>query len=93
MAYYRNGVFEDGAWHYLIHACMNEFLATFPQFDANNSTLKKHIRDLVNRFTQTGTVHEGKSSERPGVFEDIFQNDGRKSKNFYACVRSLLIIP
>ena len=57
-----------------VFSCKSEFLAKFPKFLGNDSSLQKHTGDMVNHFAKTGTIHKSKYSERPSVSEDIVEN-------------------
>ncbi|KAJ3662408.1 hypothetical protein Zmor_006758 [Zophobas morio] len=71
MSYYRNGTFVDGAWLYSVAACKQEYLANYPDLEIQETSLKAHIRDVINRFVRTSNVNKGKSSGRPAVSEEV----------------------
>lgn len=74
MSYYRNGTLINGEWIYSVEACKNEYLAKYPDVQILESSLKAHIRDVMNRFMQTGNVSKGKSPGRPQVSQEVVED-------------------
>ncbi|KAJ3649791.1 hypothetical protein Zmor_021512 [Zophobas morio] len=71
MSYYRNGVLNEyGDWVYSVDACKDEYLVKYPVVIEEES-LKTHIRRIVARFNDTGSVCKGKPTGRPEVSEDV----------------------
>jgi hypothetical protein len=73
MSYYHNGTLIDGECTYSIVACKNGHLAKLPDPQIKESPLLKHIRGVINRFVQTGTVNKGKSTGRPQVSNEVME--------------------
>jgi hypothetical protein len=74
MSYFRNGTFINGGWSYSVVACKDEYLAKYPNVQIQESSLKAHIRTVINRFIQTGNVNEKKSTGRPQISEEIVED-------------------
>lgn len=73
-AFYRNAVLNEGEWIYSVEACKNEYLAKFPALDIEEQSLMTHIRRIVARFEETGSVLKGKSSGRPQVGQEVVED-------------------
>mgnify|MGYP005987091825 CR=1 len=69
--YYRNGTFVNEDFVYSVTACKHEFLAKYSDLKIQETSLKAHIRDLINIFVRTGSVNKWKSPGRPSVFEEV----------------------
>ncbi|RZC43029.1 hypothetical protein BDFB_003367 [Asbolus verrucosus] len=74
--YFRNAQKqEDGQWSYSMIQCVRDFEKEFPEAESSYDTLSQHIRRLVKRFRETGTISKGKSSGRKTVLtEDMIED-------------------
>ncbi|KAJ3651960.1 hypothetical protein Zmor_017964 [Zophobas morio] len=74
MSYYRNRVLdEDGDWVYYVDACKDEYLMKYAVVIEEES-LTTHIRRIVARFSDTGSVSKGKPTGRSQVSEDVVED-------------------
>jgi hypothetical protein len=80
-SYYRNGAVINEEWKYSVVLCKNEFLANFSQFNGQESALVAHSRDVINRFNVTGSANKGKSTGRPQIAQDVFDDLERVQEN------------
>ncbi|KAJ3650010.1 hypothetical protein Zmor_021723 [Zophobas morio] len=74
MFFYRNGMLnEDDDRVYSVDACKDEYLVKYPILIEEES-LKTHIRRIVARFNDTGSVSKRKPTRRPQVSEDVVED-------------------
>ena len=81
MSYYRNETFVNEEFVYSVTACKQEYLAQYRDLIVQETSLKAHIRDVINRFVRTGSVHKGKSPGRPSISEEVVDNLKRLEQN------------
>ena len=79
--YYRSRTFVNGEFVYFVTVCEQKYLAKYPDFQIQETSLKAHIRNVINRFVRTGSVNEGKSPGRPSVAEEVVNNLRRLEQN------------
>ena len=65
--------FVNEECRYSVTACKQEYLAKYRDLVIQETSLKAHIKDLINRFVRTGTgsVKKKKSRGRPSVAEEV----------------------
>ena len=72
MSCYRNETLVNEGWVSSSTACKEEYLVKYRDFFIIQETsLDAHIRDVINRFIQTGSVDKGKSPGRFSVSEEV----------------------
>lgn len=78
-AYFRSGQRDENGWNYSIHSCFLQFQEEFPNHEAADYTnFAQHVRRLVARFRNTGSVCKGKSPERKSVLTEEKLEDVRE---------------
>ena len=81
MFYYRNGTFVNGELVYSVTACMQEYLAKYPDLIIHETWLETHIRDVITRFVRTGSVDKRKSLGRPSLSKEVVDDLRRLEQN------------
>ena len=81
MSCYRNGTFVNEECLYSVTACKQEYLAKYHDLIIQETSLRAHIRDVINRFVRSGSVNTGRSPERPSVSEEVVDDLRRLEQN------------
>ncbi|KAJ3650075.1 hypothetical protein Zmor_021783 [Zophobas morio] len=81
MSYYPNGTFVNGECMYSVTVCKQKFLPKYRDLIIQETSLKAHIKDVINRFVQTSSVDKGKSPRRPSVSEEVVDDFKRLEQN------------
>ena len=66
---------------YSVTTCKQEYLAKHRDLIIQETSLEGHIRDVINRFVRTGSVHKEKSCGRPLVSEEVVDDLRRLERN------------
>ena len=56
--------FVNEEWLYSVTACKQEYLVKYRDLIIQETSLKAHIRDVINRFVRTGSINKEKSRGR-----------------------------
>ena len=56
--------FVNEEFVYSVTACKKEYLTKYRDLMIQETSLKAHTRDVINRFVQTGSINKGKSRGR-----------------------------
>lgn len=79
-AYFRSGERDENGWQYSLRSCHLQFQEEFPNQDIVDYEIFSHVRRLVARFRNTGSVCKGKSTGRKSVLaEDRLEASPTKS--------------
>ncbi|KAF5286629.1 hypothetical protein FQA39_LY16203 [Lamprigera yunnana] len=77
-AYFRNGQKDvDGNWKYSVRLCVEEYQTHFQNIELDDDVLCRHIRRIVSRFHEHGSVCKGKSTGRTTVLTEEVVEDVR----------------
>lgn len=74
-AYFRSGERDENGWQYSLRSCFLQFQQEFPNQVVEYETFSQHVRRLVARFRNTGSVCKGKSPGRKSVLTDEVLQD------------------
>lgn len=67
-AYFCSGERTENGWNYSLRSCHEQFYEEFRNHEAVNFEIfSQHVRRIVARFRNTGSVGKGKSPGRPSV--------------------------
>lgn len=64
-SYFRNGRRVEGAWHYSIQDCLEEFRAEFPAVAVDYDRFRTTLNHCVRLFRETGSICRKDGSGRP----------------------------
>ncbi|KAF5280626.1 hypothetical protein FQA39_LY05274 [Lamprigera yunnana] len=77
-AYFRNGHKDIGGnWNYSVRLCVEEYQTHFQNIELDDDVLCRHIRRIVSRFHEHGSVCKGKSTGRTTVLTEEVVEDVR----------------
>lgn len=74
-AYFRSGERDENGWQYSLRSCHLQFQEEFPNQDIVDYEIFSHVRRLVARFRNTGSVCKGKSTGRKSVLTEEVLHD------------------
>lgn len=75
-AYFRSGERDENGWQYSLRSCHLQFQEEFPNQDiVDYEIFSQHVRRLVARFRNTGSVCKGKSTGRKSVLTEEVLHD------------------
>lgn len=79
IAYFRSGIQDNmGSWIYSTETCYEQYMAMHPDNAVPFNTFAQHQQRVVDRFIDSGSVCQRKSSGRPKILTPEIGEDVRQ---------------